>query len=97
MAKEVGFIEGLQKEIEASSFIGGGNALDREDLAKLGLNEREINKLFVELENSNALEFDETNNAYKIIAPICETMQNNEERIKDFLSDERIPRRFKRL
>lgn len=86
--EEVGFIEGLQKEIEASSFIGGGNALDREDLAKLGLNEREINKLFVELENSNALEFDETNNAYKIIAPICETMQNNEERIKDFLSDE---------
>ncbi len=86
--EEVGFMEGLQKEIEASSFIGSGNALDREDLANLGLNERKINKFCDALEQLNALEFDETNNAYKIIAPICETMQNNEERIKDFLSNE---------
>ncbi|GAA9381130.1 DEAD/DEAH box helicase family protein [Helicobacter pylori] len=86
--EEVGFMEGLQKEIEASSFIGGGSALDREDLAKLGLNERKINKFCDTLETLNAVEFDETNNAYKIIAPICETMQNNEKTIKDFLSDE---------
>ncbi len=86
--EEVGFMEGLQKEIEASSFIGGGNALDREILAKLGLNERKINKFCDALETLNAVEFDETNNAYKIIAPICETMQNNEETIKSFLSDE---------
>ncbi|GAA8413206.1 DEAD/DEAH box helicase family protein [Helicobacter pylori] len=86
--EEVGFIEGLQKEIEASSFIGGGSALDREDLAKLGLNERKINQFCDALETLNAVEFDETNNAYKIIAPIYETMQNNEEKIKSFLSDE---------
>ncbi|WP_198518043.1 DEAD/DEAH box helicase family protein [Helicobacter pylori] len=86
--EEVGFMEGLQKEIEASSFIGGGNALDREDLAKLELNERKINQFCDTLETLNAVEFDETNNAYKIIAPICETMQNNEKTIKDFLSDE---------
>ncbi|WP_120890556.1 DEAD/DEAH box helicase family protein [Helicobacter pylori] len=86
--EEVGFIEGLQKEIEASSFIGGGSALDREILARLGLNERKINQFCDALETLNAVEFDETNNAYKIIAPIYETMQNNEERIKDFLSDE---------
>ncbi|EPZ96838.1 DEAD/DEAH box helicase family protein [Helicobacter pylori] len=86
--EEVGFMEGLQKEIEASSFIGGGNTLDREDLAKLGLNERKINQFCDALETLNAVEFDETNNAYKIIAPICETMQNNEKTIKDFLSDE---------
>ncbi|WQS29153.1 DEAD/DEAH box helicase family protein [Helicobacter pylori] len=86
--EEVGFIEGLQKEIEASSFIGVASALDREDLAKLGLNEREINKFCDALERLNAVEFDETNNAYKIIAPICETMQNNEEMIKIFLNDE---------
>ncbi|WP_367709941.1 DEAD/DEAH box helicase family protein [Helicobacter pylori] len=86
--EEVGFMEGLQKEIEASSFIGGGNVLDREDLANLGLNERKINQFCDALEQLNAVEFDETNNAYKIIAPICETMQNNEERIKSFLSDE---------
>ncbi|GAA8264695.1 DEAD/DEAH box helicase family protein [Helicobacter pylori] len=86
--EEVGFIEGLQKEIEASSFIGGGSALDREILAKLGLNEKKINQFCDALETLNAVEFDETNNAYKIIAPICETMQNNEERIKRFLSDE---------
>ncbi|MFA4744084.1 restriction endonuclease [Helicobacter pylori] len=86
--EEVGFMEGLQKEIEASSFISGGSALDRENLANLGLNERKINKFCDALETLNAVEFDETNNAYKIIAPIYETMQNNEERIKDFLSDE---------
>ncbi len=86
--EEVGFMEGLQKEIEASSFIGVASALDREDLANLGLNERKINKFCDALEQLNALDFDETNNAYKIIAPICETMQNNEEMIKDFLSDE---------
>ncbi len=87
--EEVGFIEGLQKEIEASSFISSGNALDRENLAKLGLNERKINKFCDALEDLNAVEFDETNNAYTIIAPICETMQNNEERIKSFLNDEK--------
>ncbi|MCQ2935804.1 DEAD/DEAH box helicase family protein [Helicobacter pylori] len=86
--EEVGFIEGLQKEIEASSFIGGGSVLDRENLARLGLNERKINQFCDALETLNAVEFDETNNAYKIIAPIYETMQNNEERIKSFLSDE---------
>ncbi len=86
--EEVGFIEGLQKEIEASSFIGVASVLDREDLANLGLNERKINKFCDALEQLNALDFDETNNAYKIIAPICEIMQNNEERIKSFLSDE---------
>ncbi len=86
--EEVGFMEGLQKEIEASSFIGSGSALDREILANLGLNERKINQFRDALETLNAVEFDETNNAYKIIAPICETMQNNEERIKSFLSDE---------
>ncbi|GAA7272180.1 DEAD/DEAH box helicase family protein [Helicobacter pylori] len=86
--EEVGFIEDLQKEIEASSFIGGGSALDREILARLGLNERKINKFCDALETLNAVEFDETNDAYKIIAPIYETMQNNEEKIKSFLSDE---------
>ncbi len=86
--EEVGFMEGLQKEIEASSFIGVASALDKEDLANLGLNERKINQFCDALEQLNAVEFDEANNAYKIIAPICETIQNNEEMIKDFLSDE---------
>ncbi len=86
--EEVAFIEDLQKEIEASSFIGGGSALDREKLANLGLNERKINKFCDALETLNAVEFDETNDAYKIIAPICEAMQNNKEMMKDFLSDE---------
>ncbi|MCQ2634954.1 DEAD/DEAH box helicase family protein [Helicobacter pylori] len=87
--EEVGFIEDLQKEIEASSFIGGGSALDREKLAKLGLNERKINQFCDALETLNAVEFDETNNAYKIIAPIYETMQNNE-KIKNLLGAEKF-------
>ncbi|WRF26099.1 DEAD/DEAH box helicase family protein [Helicobacter pylori] len=87
--EEVGFIEDLQKEIEASSFIGGGSALDREILARLGLNERKINQFCDALETLNAVEFDETNNAYKIIAPIYETMQNNE-KIKNLLGAEKF-------
>ncbi|MGN8420895.1 DEAD/DEAH box helicase family protein [Helicobacter pylori] len=87
--EEVGFIEDLQKEIEASSFIGGGSALDREKLANLGLNQKEFYQFCIELENSNALEFDETNDAYKIIAPIYETMQNNE-KIKNLLGAEKF-------
>lgn len=84
--EEVGFIEGLQKEIEASSFVSGGSVLDRENLANLGLNQREINKFCVELENLNAVEFDETNDTYKIIAPIYETISNNEN-IKSLLGE----------
>lgn len=76
--EEVGFIEELQKEIEASSFASGGIVLDRENLSNLGLNQREIDKLCVELDNLNAVEFDETSDTYKIIAPICETLQSNE-------------------
>ncbi len=87
--EEVGFIEDLQKEIEASSFIGGGSVLDREKLARLGLNERKINQFCDALETLNAVEFDETNNAYKIIAPIYETMQNNE-KIKNLLGAEKF-------
>ncbi|WQY04560.1 DEAD/DEAH box helicase family protein [Helicobacter pylori] len=87
--EEVGFMEGLQKEIEASSFIGVASALDREILANLGLNERKINQFCDALEILNALEFDETNDAYKIIAPIYETMQNNE-KIKNLLGAEKF-------
>lgn len=84
--EEVGFIEGLQKEIEASSFASGGIVLDRENLSNLGLNQREINKFCDELENLNAVEFDETSDTYKIIAPICETMQSSES-IKNLLGE----------
>lgn len=87
--EEVGFIEGLQKEIEASSFASGGIVLDRENLSNLGLNERQINKFCDELETLNAVEFDETNNTYKIIAPICEAMQSNES-IKNLLGEEKF-------
>lgn len=84
--EEVGFIEELQKEIEASSFASGGIVLDRENLSNLGLNQREIDKLCVELDNLNAVEFDETSDTYKIIAPICETLQSNES-IKNLLGE----------
>lgn len=84
--EEVGFIEELQKEIEASSFASGGIVLDKENLSNLGLNQREIDKLCVELDNLNAVEFDETSDTYKIIAPIYETISNNEN-IKSLLGE----------
>lgn len=82
---EVSFIEGLQKEIEESSFSSDGEYISRESLEKLGLNDDQCSRLFTHLGNLKILEFDEVKSKYKIIAPFDKAWQD--ETIKSFLGD----------
>lgn len=84
--EERGFIEGLQKEIIDSSFVFGGDILDRENLIKLNLNERELSRFETVLEDLGLIEFDNENNNFKIISPIYEGIKDNE-KIKNLLGD----------
>ncbi|RDU61381.1 DEAD/DEAH box helicase family protein [Helicobacter sp. MIT 14-3879] len=84
-SEERGFIEDLQREIEDSSFSLSSDILDREFLKHLGLNERQIDRLLIKLEDLGALEFDCDNDLYKIIAPIYEEIQD--ESIKKLLGE----------
>ncbi len=84
--EELGFIEGLQNEIMESSFVFGGDILDRETLSKLGFNQREIDRFAIMLDDLGIVEFDEVNDIYKIIAPIYESIKDNEQ-IKNLFGD----------
>ncbi|MBD5165369.1 DEAD/DEAH box helicase family protein [Helicobacter sp.] len=84
-SEERGFIEGLQKEIEDSSFSLSSDILNRDFLKHLNLNERQIDRLLMKLEDLGCLEFDLDNDLYRIIAPIYEAMQNDT--IKELLGE----------
>ncbi len=83
--KEKQFIEGLQQEINDSSFSFNGENLDEVLLDNLGLNTREKMRFLSYLENCNALRFDETRNTYEVLMPLCEVIDTQE--IKDMLGD----------
>ena len=84
--EELGFIEGLQKEIMDSSFVFGGDILDKESLIKLGFNQREVDRFTIALDDLGLVEFDEDNDNYKIISSIYDGMIENQT-IKDLLKD----------
>lgn len=94
--EERGFIEGLQREIIEASFILGGDILDRDSLIKLGLNQREVDRFTIALEDLGLAEFDEESDTFKIISPIYEGIIN-EDKIKNLLKDKfyRILEAFK--
>ena len=77
--EELGFIEGLQKEIMDSSFVFGGDILDRKALSNLGFNQREIDRFAIMLDDLGVVQFDEISDTYKIIAPIYEFIKNNQQ------------------
>lgn len=83
---EAGFVEALQKEILQSSFSFNGKTLSHENLESLGLNKRQASRMLSLLEDFKALEFDEENNNYKIIAPIEEALKSHQE-FKDLLKE----------
>ena len=87
--EEMGFVEGLQKEIMTNSFIidgRDGQILTRESLENLALQDNEINRLLIYLEDAKAITFDKENGEYKIISPIFEAMKDNEN-IKNLLGE----------
>lgn len=94
--EERGFIEGLQREIIEASFTLGGDILDRDSLIKLGLNQREVDRFTIALEDLGLAEFDEESDTFKIISPIYEGIIN-EDKIKNLLKDKfyRILEAFK--
>lgn len=94
--EERGFIEGLQREIIETSFTLGGDILDRDSLIKLGLNQREVDRFTIALEDLGLAEFDEESDTFKIISPIYEGIINDE-KIKNLLKDkfDRILEAFK--
>lgn len=94
--EERGFIEGLQKEIIEASFTLGGDILDRDSLIKLGLNQREVGRFTMTLEDLGLIEFDEDNDNYKIVSSIYDGIAENET-IKNLLKDKfyRILEAFK--
>ncbi|WP_302273187.1 DEAD/DEAH box helicase family protein [Brachyspira aalborgi] len=94
--EERGFIEGLQREIIEASFTLGGDILDRDSLIKLGLNQREVDRFTIALEDLGLAEFDEESDTFKIISPIYEGIINDE-KIKNLLKDkfDRILEAFK--
>lgn len=85
-SEERGFIEDLQREIMDSSFALDAKLINQARLEASGLNAREANRLLTTLEDLNLIEFDEISNIYKIIAPIYETIKDNES-IKELLKD----------
>ncbi|WP_302366953.1 hypothetical protein [Brachyspira aalborgi] len=94
--EERGFIEGLQREIIEASFTLGGDILDRDSLIKLGLNQREVDRFTIALEDLGLAEFDEESDTFKIISPIYEGIINDD-KIKNLLKDkfDRILEAFK--
>ncbi|PAF52517.1 DEAD/DEAH box helicase family protein [Helicobacter sp. 13S00477-4] len=84
--EEKGFIEGLQKEIEESSFSFNQKALDFDMLKSYGLNQMQANKIINMLEEANVIVYDEKSDNFKIINPIYELMNENS-KIKDILGD----------
>lgn len=94
--EERGFIEGLQREIIEASFTLGGDILDRDSLIKLGLNQREVGRFTIALEDLGLIEFDEDNDNYKIVSSIYDGIAENET-IKNLLKDKfyRILEAFK--
>ena len=94
--EERGFIEGLQREIIEASFTLGGDILDRDSLIKLGLNQREVDRFTMTLEDLGLIEFDEDNDNYKIVSSIYEGIINDD-KIKNLLKDkfDRILEAFK--
>ena len=94
--EERGFIEGLQREIIEASFTLGGDILDRDSLIKLGLNQREVDRFTIALEDLGLAEFDEDNDNYKIVSSIYDGIAENET-IKNLLKDKfyRILEAFK--
>ncbi|MDO7253008.1 DEAD/DEAH box helicase family protein [Helicobacter cappadocius] len=84
--EEKGFIEGLQKEIQDSSFEFKKDFLDSDTLKQLGLNERQVSKILTRLEDLKVIVFDENTNSYNIIAPIYDFIAQDPQ-LKELLGD----------
>ena len=86
--EELGFIDGLQKEIMDSSFVFGGDFIDGNVLNEM-IKHKEKSDDFIYLlrKRLKVIEYNEENNTYKIIAPIYEAIKDSDE-AKEILGDD---------
>ena len=86
--EELGFIEGLQREIMDSSFVFGGDFIDSDMLNNM-IQDKEKSDDFIYClrKTLKIIEFDKENNNYKIISPIYEAIKDSDE-VKEILGDE---------
>ncbi|EGK8038171.1 DEAD/DEAH box helicase family protein [Campylobacter lari] len=85
-AREVNYIETLQKEIINSSFAFNENILNSQCFKSIDLNERQINRILVYLEDQEVLEFVEEDNNYLILKPLYDSIKDDE-KVKELLKD----------
>ena len=86
--EELGFIEGLQREIMDSSFMFGGDFIDGNVLNEM-IKHKEKSDDFIYLlrKRLKVIEYNEENNTYKIISSIYEAIKDNDE-AKEILGDD---------
>ncbi|HEF8507759.1 TPA: DEAD/DEAH box helicase family protein [Campylobacter jejuni] len=84
-AREVDYIENLQKEVLDSSFRFDSQTLEKNFLENL-LNVDLASDLIYLLKKSKLISFNEEQNNYKILSPIYESIKDNEE-FKELLGD----------
>ncbi|MCX2683446.1 DEAD/DEAH box helicase family protein [Campylobacter sp. MIT 21-1685] len=86
--EELGFIEGLQREIMDSSFVFGGDFIDGNVLNEMIENRAKSDDfIYLLRKRLKVIEYNEENNTYKIISPIYEAIKDNEE-AKEILGDD---------
>ncbi|MCI6989683.1 MAG: DEAD/DEAH box helicase family protein, partial [Campylobacter sp.] len=86
-AKESDFIENLQAEIDGASLSFNEKTLNTTVLKSIvKLNEREISRLLIHLEDENFIYFDEESEVYTILKPLNEICKNDE-KTKELLGD----------
>ncbi|WP_367181107.1 DEAD/DEAH box helicase family protein [uncultured Helicobacter sp.] len=83
-ARESGFIDTLQKEVNDLSFECNNENIDEEFFAKFGLNKSQASRILIRLEDEKMIAFNETQNNYTILKPLDEFLRNDE-RCKELL------------
>lgn len=79
---EKAFIEGLQEEINNSSYQITGNIFTMQELKeKTSLNDREINRICITLEDNKILTFNEETEKYEAKQPIYDYLIANKEKL----------------
>nr|BAJ52738.1 type III restriction enzyme R protein [Campylobacter lari] len=85
-AREVNYIENLQKEILDSSFVLNENILNSQCLRNLNLNDYQVSAILFYLVDQEILKFSEENNNYIILKPLYDGIKDDE-KVKKLLGD----------
>ncbi|MBZ7935051.1 DEAD/DEAH box helicase family protein [Campylobacter sp. B0100352/1] len=85
-AREFNYIENLQKEISNSSFAFNENSLNSLSFKSINLNEHQIHRILVLLEDKKIIQFSEEENNYIILKPLYDSIKDDE-KAKQILGD----------